>query len=193
MLNTGCFEVTSNHVSKPVGPAKAVEFRYPEYDDDSSGWYVRHFHSEDFDFDIGLDNNTERLEVPFFFWILPVPEPAHGNNRAFRIFADFCPAAGKTLVIDPRFIEYIPTNAAPINPTKLWLDQGTASMKPILPGPILLTNHESFTLEYEAVCDPDTPFQLSVGGISTSGEPNSVTIINYKSSKIVRGRFKLPY
>src|ERR1043166_5404814 len=106
LLSTGCFVVTSNHVSKPVGPSQAVEFRHENYDS-ASGWYVRHFHSPDLDFDIGLGNNTERLQVGFLFWVLPIPFSEDRTILQFEVKADFQPAAGKTIVIDPWRIEYI--------------------------------------------------------------------------------------
>jgi hypothetical protein len=192
LLSAGCFVVTSNHVSKPVGPSQTVEFRHNEYASEASGWYVRHFHSPDLDFDLGLDNNTERLQVGFLFWVLPIPFSENRTNLQFEVEADFQPASGKTILIDPWLIEYIPANGAPVAPSKILRNEG-AALKPVSPGPMLITNHDFLSLHYEAKCDPDVPFKLSVGGLPPSGQTNSATIIRYKRSKIVRAGFKLPY
>jgi hypothetical protein len=52
---------------------------------------------------------------------------------------------------------------------------------------------ESFWLEYNVPCNPDLPFKLSIGGISTPGQTNFVTTVVYKPAKIVRAEFRLPY
>jgi hypothetical protein len=189
MLNSGCFVVSSYHVSKPVGPSKTVEFHHPPQGD-LWGWYVRHIHSPGVDIDVFVANNAERFQIGFWFWVIPVPYSKSGSPDAAAEI-NLRPAESG-VAIDPWRIEYIPANGFPVGPFKiLRLDDGT--WKPVSRGRLPINKPESFHIEYRAPCNPDLPFKLSIAGISTSGQTNSIPSIDYQRSKIVRPQFVLPY
>jgi hypothetical protein len=190
LLNSGCFEVTSNHVSKPIGPSRTVEFRHDPDSSEAPGWYVRHFHTPDLDFDIAVRNNAERFQTGFFLWVLPVPFSKTGIPDA-EVEADLRPMESN-IPVDPRRIEYIPTNGVAIAPARIWRRDGD-SWQPVLPGPVFVSRRELFKLQYDAPCDPDLPFKISLGGIPVPDQTNRVTVIEYKRAKIVRPGFILPY
>jgi hypothetical protein len=190
IVNSGCFVITSNHVSKPVAPAENVELRHDENGSDSNGWYVGHFHSTNLDFDLSVFNNAERFQTGFLFWVIPIPFSKTSVPYA-EIQADLRP--GETGVfIDPWQIEFIPTNGIPVAPTKIWQADAN-SWKLIARGQLLLNKPESFKLEYSAPMNPDLPFNLSIGGITIPGQSNAATIVEYQRAKIIRPSLKLPY
>jgi hypothetical protein len=189
-VNSGCFVITSNHVSKPVAPAENVELRHDQNGSDSTGWYVGHFHSTNLDFDLSVYNNAERFQTGFLFWVIPIPFSKTSVPYA-EIQADLRPGENGVF-IDPWRIEFIPTNGIPVAPVKIWRADANA-WKLIAHGQLSLNKSASFRLEYNAPMDPDLPFNLSVGGISIPGQSNAVTTVEYQRAKIIRSGLKLPY
>lgn len=191
MLNSGCFVITSNHVSKPIAPAQTVEFCHDQDVADRWRWYVRKFQTPDLNLEVGVRNSTERLQVGFLFWVLPIPATRDWNNPTFIVNADFRPI-GKQILIDPWNIQYIPSNGIPIAPAKVSRLENSR-LQPISPGTISVSAPESFTIEFDAPCNPDSHFKLAIGGLAESGDSNQVTTISYKRAKLVRAGFQLPY
>lgn len=191
MLNSGCFVITSNHVSKPIAPAQTVEFCHDQHVADRWGWYVRKFQTPDLNFEVGVCNSTERLQVGFLFWVLPIPTTRDYVLRTFTVNADFRPV-GKAVLIDPWNIQYIPTNGIPIAPAKVSRLENSR-LQSISPGSISVGTSESFTIEFDAPCNPDSHFKLAIGALAETGESNQVTTISYKRAKLVRAGFQLPY
>jgi hypothetical protein len=190
LLNTGCFVITSHHVSKPLGSAEAAEFHHPPQDD-RYGWYVHHFRSSDFDLDTSVYNNTERLQIGFLFWVLPVPFFETQTRPEFEIGTDLWPK-NKTLLLDPWRFEYIPGNKAPVKPSKI-LRFEAGSWKPLGRGQLPVSKPESLTIHFDAPADPDLPFKLRISGVSTAEETNFTYTIDFQGSRIIRAGFILPY
>jgi len=108
--------VSSRHVSKPIAPPETVEqFR----DKDGLVWecYVHHVRSPKMDLDVTINNNMERMQVGFLFWVLPVPYSKSGSPDA-RIQIDVRPT-GTNVTLDPWRILYIPAPGAPDAPAKI--------------------------------------------------------------------------
>ena len=189
LLTSGCLVVSSHHLSKPAGPSETVEFHHPPQGD-LWGWYIRHDHSTNADLDISVANSTERFQVGFLFWVIPIPYSKSGSPDA-DLELTIRPTQSE-VVFDPWRIEYIPTNGLAVEPFKvLRLDNGT--WKPVSRGQLFINKSESFSLKYQAPCNPDLPFRLSIGGIATPSQTNSIIHIEYQRSKIVRADFRLPY
>lgn len=191
LANTGCFVVTSNHVSKPVGSPETVEFRAEPYDE-AAEWYVNHLHSPDLDFDIAVYNNAMRLEMPFFLWVLPLPNPQTYIPTNLDVQVNFRPAEGKTVTFDPSRIEFISTNGIAVAPAKVF-EYDESRARQIVNGVIQITRPEHFRFEYETPCNPDDPFELSIAGAFLPSQRNLPSAIHYERSKIVRAGFRLPY
>jgi hypothetical protein len=79
-----------------------------------------------------------------------------------------------------------------IAPVKIWHEENGA-WKPVAHNPISISKPESFRLEYNVPCNPDAPFTVSIAGISTAGESNVPTTIDYQRAKLFHTGIRLPY
>jgi len=142
--------------------------------------------------DIAVLNNTKRLEMPFFLWVLPRPNPFDATNQSFDVQIDFRPAEGKTVSIDPAKIEYVSANGIAVAPAKM-IEFDESSHKQITNGTIQITKPEHLRLKYETTCSPDIPFKLLIAGAFVPNQTDLPAAINYERSKIVRAGIRLPY
>jgi hypothetical protein len=187
LLNSGCLVVSSNHVSKPVAAKETVERAHNQNGQEWDG-YVHHVHSPETDIDIAVHNATERMQVGFFLWLLPVPFSKSGSPDA-RIQVDVRPI-GTNILFDPWRILYIPAPGAPDAPVKISrLENG--SWKPITREPLSIHQPESFLIDYDGPCNPDLPFTVSLAG--ASGKNDRLPTIDYKRAEFFHTRFELPY
>lgn len=189
-LNSGCLVVSSNHVSKPVAAKETVALRHDDNADESTGWYTHHVHSSDVDFDVAVQNNAERLQVGFLFWVIPVPFTKSSVPDAV-VQLNLQPLAGNQLTIDPWSIQYRPAENKGIAPVKIWREEN-GSWKPVPHGQLSINKPESLRLDYNAPCNPDLPFTLLIAGVPMADHPNFVTI-NYERAKLFHTGFRLPY
>ena len=187
LLNSGCLVVSSNHVSKPVAPKETVERLHGE---DGQLWdgYVDHVHSRELDIDVAVHNAVERFQVGFLFWVLPIPYSKSGSPDA-RVQVDVRPI-GNDVIFDPWRILYIPAPGAPDAPVKIsHLKNG--EWKPIAREPLSIHQSESFMIDYDGPCNPDSQFTVSLA--SASGKIDLLPSIDYKCAKFFHTRFQLPY
>ena len=189
LLNSGCLVVSSNHVSKPVAAEETVELRHDTNSDESTGWYSHHVHSSDVDFDVAVQNNAERWQVGFLFWVIPIPFTKSSIPDAV-IELNLRPT-GTPLAIDPWSIEYRPAEDKGIGPVKIWRED-KGSWKPLPRGQLSVAKPESLRLEYNAPCNPDVPFTLLIAGVPMAEHPNFITI-NYEQATLYHTGFRLPY
>lgn len=187
ILNSGCFVVTSNHVSKPIGPHGTVELHHDKNSGDE--WYVRHFHTPDLDFDVGLENSTERSQIGFLLWVLPIPYPQDYVLESFRVRTDFRPT-GRPIVIDPWRIEYVPTNGVSVTPSRIFQVEESSSETVAIS---VQKPESSFILEYQAPCNPDSPVKLSINGVPVSNVTDNAITVTYERATLTRAGFRLPY
>jgi len=190
LFGPGCLVVSSNHVSKPVAARETVELRHDKNDNDSTGWYSHHVHTADADFDVAVQNNAERLQVGFLFWVIPVPFTKSSTPDAV-VELNLQPNEGNPIAIDPWNIEYHPAEDLAISPAKIWCKEEGA-WKPVPRGRLSVSKPELLRLEYNAPCNPDLPFTLLIAGIPASEHPKIIAI-NYERAKLFHTGFQLPY
>lgn len=181
--------VSSNHVSKPVAAAGTVELRHDERADESTGWYTHHVHSTNVDFDVAVLNNAERLQVGFLFWVIPIPYTKSWTPDAV-VELNLRPMASN-VVVDPWSIDLFPVEDVCIGPKKIFREEN-GTWKSIPHGELSLTKPESFRLEYDVTCNPDSHFTLAITDIPKT-EHNQWIVINYEPAKLVHTGFRLPY
>jgi hypothetical protein len=186
---SGCLVVSSNHVSKPVAPKDTVELRHDENADESTGWYAHHVHSSNVDFDVAVHNNAERLQVGFLFWVIPIPYTESWTPDAM-VELNLRPT-GTNIVIDPWNINLFPAEDVCIGPKKIWREEN-GGWEQIPRGQVSITKPESFRLEYDAVCNPDSPFTLAIADLPKT-DRSQVIVIHYERAKLFHTGFRLPY
>lgn len=191
MLSSGCFVLTSERRNKPDAPRDLVEVHR-----NSDGLsYSRLFVSPDFDLDVGVKNGPVRWELPFLFYILPIPvRYDYLATQPLRVDVHLEPKSPQ-ITFDPWQIFFLGTNHVRVPPARIWQDHrwlGTNTSKAF---PV--TNGTMFLLEFspwdQVYPDRDLPFQLSIEGIRVSGQTNSLPPITFEPTTIIRPGFQLPY
>jgi len=199
MLSSGCFVIDSEHFSKPVG----WNVRVRDRDTDR---FCQHFDFRDFDLEVSARNTVIRQEIPFWFWVLPIPNSNPDGTATLGVRIDIEPRV-TDVTFDPWQTLYLATNVLRtakrwslgfdvatkqmrVDPAKIWQDQsplGTNGVKAIT-----ITTNTSFLVEYGFPCNPDMPFELSIEGISVPGQSVPVSVV-FKPTWNVRPHFALPY
>jgi hypothetical protein len=203
---SGCLFLDGKQLSKPVAPSHEVELRLPYFDI----WtYYGRFGLRDFDLEVGVPNVKDRWEVWFCFYLLPIPYRVgtdsdesvpyrveeDSDKGSLTVHMKITPRTG-TIILDPSRIYHTGTNGSRLAPSKVWEGDGVSSFakNPIdTSNTVTVSTPKFFVLEYIVSSDPRRPFEILIDGITISNQVVKVPPIHFKSARIAKPVFRLPY
>jgi len=187
---SGCFVVRHEQFSKPVGPADSVQFQRIAAGCES---YSRVIHTNEYTAQVSVANWPSGWELQFLFNIIPISRYHYGETEPLSVEVEVEPR-NPGLAVDPKRIFFVGDHVRlPPAKTRV-LDRSSG---PTAEGPVPVTNCMTFRLEFpvEHLAYPkhDSPFQLSLEGLTIAGRPVPVPPITFEPELRTGPGFRLPY
>ena len=216
MFTSGCLVIQSKHLSKPDGPSDSVRLFKKDYD--WSWVFERNINSDGLKLNARVMDCDNRGGLFFWFYLLPEPFSAREDTgkQTLTFEIDIEPK-GRSILFDPSKIFYVRDGLYRIPPGNTYkiitpqkggrgyinVDYESVSNS------VTVASKTEFFLEYNASnqtvlppivifdldikFNPDTPFEISIEGISANGQTISIPPIKYRRKIIFRPEFRLPY
>jgi hypothetical protein len=188
---SGCFVVRHEQFSKPLGPADSVQFQRIAAGCES---YSRVIHTNEYTAQVSVANLPSGWELQFLFNIIPISRYDYGETEPLLVEVEVEPR-NPGLDVDPNQIFFVGEDHVRIPPAKTRV-LGRPS-GPTVKGPVAVTNCTTFRLEFpvEHLAYPkrDSPFQLSLEGLTIAGRPVPVPPITFEPGLRTGPGFRLPY
>lgn len=190
-LTNGCFVLTSEWRNMPDAPRYAIE----AHDSSNGKAYSRAFDTRELKLQVTVENGPIRWEAPFLFYIIPIPTSYdYLATQPLSVDLTLQPKLGQ-IAVDPWQTFYVGTNHVRVPPAHVW--KNLLSIQTNVPTALPVTTNTIFVLEFspwdQVSPDRALPFQLSIEGLSASGQTISLPPITFKPKPSLRSGFRLPY
>ena len=152
--------------------------------------YSRLVDSPDFNLEVGVNNGPVESGLFFWFYVLPIPFCGDESATQHLIVDVQLEPKSPQITFDPWQVFFLRTNQVRVPPTQVWLGTNTSRA-------LSVTNSTRFVLEFPTWGrihpDWDLPFQLSIEGITVSGQTVPLLPVTFVPTAITRPEFRLPY
>jgi hypothetical protein len=188
MCTSGCFAIRSEWQAKPEAPHDAIE----EHESGYGRTYSQIIKTPAVDLEIGVASGPVYMQTPFLFWIIPIPmEQPDSEFRPLLAEVQLQPKSeGVRLDVARTFL--ILTNGVREPAYQLWPSGKT--LAPNEPQVHSITNSTTFLFKFipgeDKYPDRKMPFQLSIEGLSVSGQSVPVPPVSFKSGRHTRAGFQ---